>query len=931
MEPKIAFRGTSRYWNSAEPTGKLTDVFNNVIMTGCSSFYDCYKLQSEENIDLRQTYSTSLSAASECSNHADSSLFYVPWSTYTDDIKQPLSSQINVKNRIQAERNDYGSETDLYGLVSNILEEQDKSQPYFAEGACASSLKSVWPVNTTRFTDHPDLLSETKRPVDGAIPQQAFYGGENLSVSDKQYLHAGNLTLQQKVDDLYHGLTNMDLDEQWLYPCRSDNVSSYNIQTNDNAKAPLFQDFSYVKACFTHQTSLSEAIKESGADTYTYGRDKVGPKGHDAQVSQKRAEIFLPQFNRYNESADYCRYPEYSHPNKAKNNKNVNYGVQENKKVPSGTPELPALDTDNYSKLFQNKPAVQKKMEDASMEQQNFTFQKTAGLMSEKQFVNETSFTTDLGLKSDFALKPHTAVPGSGDFTNGAENSEYFKSLNILSTNTVNASSATNTRPTWNSIQTKVNNSVPIRNQGTLIKLNNNLSAGSKVSSHYDFSQLPSTSVNLNNNLLLQKYCQETPTVFSSFDFNDGSASDRVQPASQTEGLSKAGEESLFESIIEKKMKSSNGFCDNYSQQYGTIENVNKHSFQAKPQNGYYDAEEGEKHLDGLSQNTYQDLIESQGHFSSHRQGSGDSNTVNNRVNRTQPSCFSNNFMMGDLRQSPGVSQLGSSRFPLKSTHPFGHSIIPLMDSYDLFSYDDLSHLYPYFNDMMYGDSSFTGFMPTFGFQRPMKTRSGPASELHIRLEECYEQWRALEKERKKTESALAKIYPGKKVSSTNNTPIPRLTSNPSRVDRLIVDQLREQARVVTLLGKMERLRSSPLHANISTALDKHLDAIHIVQSRRKDEIVNASHRQRQGAPRCQDDRDVFALALAIKEMCTGTRKARTTLWCALQMTLPKTTPPAGPVEMEKTFQEIMQPEDKTYEQINSGHPVIQRGETKKH
>lgn len=36
--------------------------------------------------------------------------------------------------RIQTERNDYGSEADLYELVSNILEEQDKSQPYCAEG-----------------------------------------------------------------------------------------------------------------------------------------------------------------------------------------------------------------------------------------------------------------------------------------------------------------------------------------------------------------------------------------------------------------------------------------------------------------------------------------------------------------------------------------------------------------------------------------------------------------------------------------------------------------------------------------------------------------------------------------------------------------------------------------------------------------------------
>lgn len=36
--------------------------------------------------------------------------------------------------RIQTERNDYGSEADLYELVSNILEEQDKSQPYCADG-----------------------------------------------------------------------------------------------------------------------------------------------------------------------------------------------------------------------------------------------------------------------------------------------------------------------------------------------------------------------------------------------------------------------------------------------------------------------------------------------------------------------------------------------------------------------------------------------------------------------------------------------------------------------------------------------------------------------------------------------------------------------------------------------------------------------------
>ncbi|NXB88013.1 MEIOC protein, partial [Vidua macroura] len=86
----------------------------------------------------------------------------------------------------------------------------------------------------------------------------------------------------------------------------------------------------------------------------------------------------------------------------------------------------------------------------------------------------------------------------------------------------------------------------------------------------------------------------------------------------------------------------------------------------------------------------------------------------------------------------------------------------------------------------------------------------------------------------------------------------------------------------------MERLRSSPLHANISAALDKHLESIHVVQAQRKDEIVNASSRQRHGPPRCQDERVVLALATALRALCLVTCKVRTVLWCAFQMTLLK-------------------------------------------
>lgn len=46
VQPKVAFRGgANRCWNlSADTSGRLTDVFSGV-MSGSSSFYDCYKAQ----------------------------------------------------------------------------------------------------------------------------------------------------------------------------------------------------------------------------------------------------------------------------------------------------------------------------------------------------------------------------------------------------------------------------------------------------------------------------------------------------------------------------------------------------------------------------------------------------------------------------------------------------------------------------------------------------------------------------------------------------------------------------------------------------------------------------------------------------------------------------------------------------------------------
>lgn len=62
-------------------------------------------------------------------------------------------------------------------------------------------------------------------------------------------------------------------------------------------------------------------------------------------------------------------------------------------------------------------------------------------------------------------------------------------------------------------------------------------------------------------------------------------------------------------------------------------------------------------------------------------------------------------------------------------------------------------------------------------------------------------------------------------------------------------------SQVVSLLGKMERLRSFPLHANINSALDRHYEAICLTQARRKDEFINTSNRQKQGGAHFREER----------------------------------------------------------------------------
>lgn len=147
--------------------------------------------------------------------------------------------------------------------------------------------------------------------------------------------------------------------------------------------------------------------------------------------------------------------------------------------------------------------------------------------------------------------------------------------------------------------------------------------------------------------------------------------------------------------------------------------------------------------------------------------------------------------------------------------------------------------------------------------------------DLTYQVDRCLEQLKMMEKERRKAEQSLSQLFPGHKVSGNNSIPVPKLQPKPTRVDRLIVDQVKEHAKIFTLISLMEQL-SAEHPDGLMSPIHHWLEAQRHLQNVRQEEMVADAN---DASGKSEYSATSTAVSLAVKQLCATTRTARTTFW----------------------------------------------------
>lgn len=167
---------------------------------------------------------------------------------------------------------------------------------------------------------------------------------------------------------------------------------------------------------------------------------------------------------------------------------------------------------------------------------------------------------------------------------------------------------------------------------------------------------------------------------------------------------------------------------------------------------------------------------------------------------------------------------------------------------------------------------------------------------LQAKVDEVTDEYRQLEKERKQTEAELARHNLGKKISSSNGLPIPKLPTAPSRIDRMVVDFFREHARISTLLAKMEQLTGMSMPIGAHQTLAELLQAISSLYHSRVHERALILQQLRGEAIHYDEEKEAGVLVEILCLVQQAATRVRAANWYCLMTTL-------GPLDANQRMQ----------------------------
>ncbi|XP_059204272.1 meiosis-specific coiled-coil domain-containing protein MEIOC [Centropristis striata] len=752
-------------------------AFDGHQTTFASSLFPTYQRQASVNKGGGNNGSVALPFS--VSLQEQKTLPYMPWThnAHDDPYSFINGAQNSIKSRKPTDSSDCDGETDLQGLVSNILDEADSQDSYYSEGSLPTC-NPVWSPKT--------LTEELLQYFQSEAKTQNTPTFRPNYVSHEAFSKAQGQSVDKHVEE-YQQPNGLSTNQQWLFHLPNGDQDSNNRRPQ---KLPPG-----LPVPNTENTYLSQ-VQQSKYDNMqaVKARENSQPVNNLPDLSN-----VLRSRSEMNSSCFHSCYEDQYTQSSTKPNSNEQLWPQDINQLVSSFQSFMAGEHDSL--CCGDFPNIHRQ---------------TVGMQHEDSMVEQWKITSPaMSTQSTPAMQTPKQLPGDYGTVQMERNAVRKQTFNRDACQDLPGFSSQNTEYYQPRKQFSASLNLPNQYQ-------------SNMTMHREKTSPP---INMNQ--------------YSRHHIQQGMMQSKLRPQMQREN---------------KRVHMSGILGDGFS---------------ARPLTNTH-MRGGDK-KQALSQNPIFDHL---GSMQTRFNGENSMASVGN-TQQLMPFIYPGS----DPRLYPSVP-INPSNFSSRSTLPYG-SGVPGMDVGDM-SANEFATFNSYVGDMMTcrGESTYHGMAPAMTTSMVMN-QGGPVIQLSFYLDECYEQWRCLERERRRTEFIFTKTFLGKKTAAVVNTNLPKTPPNPTRVDHLIVNQMREQARVVSLLDRMERLCNTPLHISIHTAVNAHHMAVCITQVRRKEEIASMSKHQRQRAY-FTEDKDTLLLVIALKDLAATTRKLRTALWCALQMTLPK-------------------------------------------